>query len=61
MNRERFNAWLHEVDKHMMRIAGVTHDDIADCLWADWFQDGVDPLEAAKDALTDDGFPGDLL
>ena len=60
-NRTRFNAWMAQVDSMVTRICGLGVHDLPDQCFADWFQDGISPREAAERALEDSGFPMDLI
>jgi Family of unknown function (DUF5419) len=48
-----FAIWLKLVDRS---LGVVSHRDIADWSWRDAYNDGVEPSEAAKEALAADGF-----
>jgi hypothetical protein len=52
-----FEQWMKGVDSALLKISGLTHRDIADQPWRDWFDDEVPPKEAAEMALEDEGFP----
>jgi Family of unknown function (DUF5419) len=52
-----FGEWLTQVDRAIAGYCGLTHRDIADQPWRDWFDDEVPPKEAAEMALEDEGFP----
>ncbi|AEJ93342.1 hypothetical protein SEA_KIPPER29_94 [Mycobacterium phage Kipper29] len=54
-NSLTFKSWLGYVDAHMYRRYGVTHDDVADQTWWDWWNDGVSPVDAAQEAF-ENGF-----
>ena len=58
---ETLNQWLAQVDRHVGAIAGLTHSDLADQPWYDWWADDVEPREAAIMLLEDEGFPMELL
>ena len=51
-----FNQWLAAVDRHLVRRVGVTTGDLADQCYADWFEDGITPFQAAQLVLQDEGF-----
>lgn len=51
------NEWLEEVDQVIGNLIGLTHDDLADQCWRDWYESGMTPLEAASMALEAEGFP----
>jgi hypothetical protein len=50
-----FNEWLARVDKFLVRAIGLTHDDLADCNYADWFDARIRPIRAANKALKANG------
>jgi hypothetical protein len=52
-----FQVWLNQVDKVLRGICGLTHNDLADQTWFDWFRSGMTPAEAANECLADEGFP----
>ena len=51
-----FTRWLANVDQHLLRMVGLTHRDIADQTWRDWFEDDVSPVHAAREALFNEGW-----
>ena len=52
-----FKMWMDKVDGALDSVCGLSHMDIADQRWHDWFDDGFTPEEAAREALEDEGFP----
>lgn len=52
-----FKEWLSAVDRSLLATCGLTHMDLADQTWRDWYDDGVRPDEAAEMCLEDEGFP----
>lgn len=50
-------AWLADVDRHLLEVAGVTHRDLADGPSWDSWNDEVDPHEYADELLAEAGFP----
>jgi len=46
-----FEQWKNEVDKNISAICGMVSDDLPDCCYLDWYQDGVKPASAAKRAI----------
>lgn len=52
-----FNAWMKSLDREVLALSGLTSSDLADQPFMDWYQDGVDPVEAAEMTLEDEGFP----
>lgn len=54
-----FAAWMDAVDRNCYAIAGLSIHDLADMPFRDWFDDGVTPNEAARQALASEGFDED--
>lgn len=54
-----FNQWMAEVDRVLLKRSGFTSDCLADQTYADWYEDGITPAEAAELTLADEGFPGE--
>lgn len=50
-----FEDWLGYVDARLFNQVGLTHGDIADQTWRDWYDDGVAPVDAAREALVNEG------
>lgn len=54
-------AWLAEVDDHLTKVvasvdgAGMTHADFPHLYWDLWHESGMEPEEAAEEALEIDG------
>ena len=42
-----FATWMAQVDMHMQQAIGFTHEDMPDQTWYDWFEDEVNPEDAA--------------
>jgi hypothetical protein len=51
----QFNAWLDMVDAALVRLVGIGWEDLPDQSWADWFDAGMSPSEAAREALESEG------
>ena len=48
-----WQLWIAKVDMAIGQLCGgLSHDDLPDCCYRDWFNDGVSPLQAAKRAIT---------
>ena len=45
-----FETWFKKVNLFLLN-AGVTADDLPDCPYRDWFEDGVRPSAAANRAF----------
>jgi hypothetical protein len=52
-----FEKWLEEVDTAITAWCGLSHLDLADQTWYDWYDSNMPPKEAAEIALDDEGFP----
>jgi hypothetical protein len=46
-----FGAWMEAVDDAVQATCGASVHDLADCPFADWFDDGLSPREAARLAI----------
>lgn len=46
-----FDQWKIAVDRELLRRCGMTSDDLPDCCYHDWWQDGVNPTTAAARAI----------
>ncbi len=49
--RSAFEGWMQQVALAMEAAYGLHPDDLPDCPYADWRQDGVEPDEAAERAI----------
>lgn len=56
--RMTYSEWMDEVDLHVGYIAGFSVHDLADQPSLEQYQSGLEPLDAAKNALASEGFPG---
>ena len=48
---QTFEAWLEAVDAQVEALGGCSVHDLPDCLFADWYADGVSPRTAARRAI----------
>ena len=46
-----FIDWLCKVNRAIEARYGLTTDDLPDCPYRDWFEDGMSPTTAARMAL----------
>lgn len=53
-----FKSWMSKVDQGVISICGLTSDDLPDQTWRDWFDDSIEPEEAAEMALENAGWDG---
>lgn len=56
-----FERWMQKVDELVITISGVSVYDLPDYPYRDWYDSGKEPLEAAADALGNEGFPQTVL
>jgi hypothetical protein len=51
MAKKTFEQWMSEVDAELRRIIGLTHRDLPDVTYYDWYEARVSPKTAAKRVL----------
>lgn len=51
-----YEQWLKAVDQYLEAEIGLGHQDLPDQLWRDWYEDGLDPMDAATEALDSEGY-----
>jgi hypothetical protein len=44
--RDRFEAWLIQLDDICLQEMGISYQDLPDQLFRDWFDDGLTPEDA---------------
>lgn len=49
--RLTFQEWLKAVDAVLASRIGMSHDDLPDCCYRDWYDDGISPGRAAGRAM----------
>lgn len=49
--RFAFEDWIQRVVQAMEADYGLHPDDLPDCAYADWHAAGLDPKDAARDAI----------
>ena len=52
---QAFAEWLKKVDKALNKLCGMSHRDLADQNWRDWFDSDMTPEEAAAECLANEG------
>jgi hypothetical protein len=52
---DQFREWLRQVDTELAKRCGLSHDDLADQPWWDWFNDGFTPALAVVPRQAADG------
>ena len=50
-----FNIWLVDVSDCVEEQSGLDIRDLPDCLYRDWFDEGMKPEDAARKALEESG------
>lgn len=50
--RLSFDDWLAAVDRLLTVKVGLGRDDLPDCPYRDWYDDGYRPAEAAREAVS---------
>lgn len=51
MARKSFEDWMKEVDVHLRTLCYLSHLDLPDVCYHDWYDDGVSAKTAAKRAF----------
>lgn len=51
MARKSFDEWMRDVDAAVARKCGMSHHDLPDCPYRDWYDDGVSAKSAAAKAV----------
>jgi hypothetical protein len=51
MNDAKFKVWMGKVDEWCWRMAGCSASDLADVCYADMYEDGYSPKQAARRAV----------
>lgn len=46
-----FDDWMAQVDKVIEAVYGLSVNDLPDCPFADWYEDGITPVSAAGRAI----------
>lgn len=49
-----FETWIDEVNR-LLDLIGLSIDDLPDCCYRDWFEDGVSAKRAAARAIKSAG------
>ena len=49
--KTNFDAWMQKVDDEINALSGMSRDDLADCCYREWYDDGVTPARAARRAI----------
>ena len=54
-----FALWMEQVDLSVQRMISLSVHDLPDQAFADMFEDGYYPEDAAREILENEGFPLD--
>ncbi len=46
-----FEDWMKQIDAIISARTGLTHDDLPDVCYRDWYEDGMSPKRAASAAI----------
>jgi hypothetical protein len=46
-----FEEWYKEVDRQVISLCMMSRDDLPDCCYADWYDEGATPKQAARRAI----------
>lgn len=53
---QSFKEWMKAVDRELIKTCGIDSRDLADCDYPGWYEDGIDPEEAAEMVLERNDF-----
>lgn len=53
MKSKTFTAWMRQVDQKLVSVIGLSHLDLPDFCFRDWFDDGVSVSEAVEAVLSE--------
>ena len=51
MNNQNYDAWMRDVNIYIEKCAGCSADDLPDCCYADWHDQGMTVGAAARKAI----------
>lgn len=46
-----FTEWMYRVDQAAWRAVGLSADDLPDCPYRRWYDEGIRPAQAARRAI----------
>jgi len=46
-----FEQWFRKVNIAVEKLCGMSVEDLPDCPYMDWFEDGMTPTSAARKAI----------
>jgi hypothetical protein len=50
-----FESWMRAVDAILTHRIGLSHDDLPDQCWRNWFENDLTPAQAAQECLDNEG------
>ena len=51
-----FTLFMRRVDRILLFTVGLTHEDLADYDYRDYFDAGMSPRDAAREVLAEEGY-----
>ena len=54
--RQEFDKWMKKVEGYVVELTGLSTDDLPDCCYYDWYEDGMAPKPAARKAMRQAGY-----
>ena len=57
-NGMSFEKWMKAVDELLIKKCGLPSEDLPDCMWAQWYEDGITPRDAVESCLDSCEFYG---
>ena len=51
-----FEDWMERVNAALEGVCGLSSEDLADCCYRDWYDDGTTPGDAAIMALEENDY-----
>jgi hypothetical protein len=49
--KQTFEQWMAKVNRAVEHLSSMSTDDMADCPYRDWYDDGMTPETAARKAI----------
>jgi len=53
--KKTFEQWMAEVNQQIENMYGLSSDDLPDCCYRDWYDDGLSTKSAARRAIKNAG------
>jgi hypothetical protein len=57
--KKTFEQWMKDVDAALIAKIGLTHEDLTDQTWADWYENGKTAKGAANQAIRNESGEGE--